>query len=148
MRCLVVFLLGSDATKTMGQALLFNPCLVFLLQWWSKFEVWDWCSYYNDDWSLRFEGGVLQIFNGGGWLVGYGCSCSGLAIGMWLFWFVPKFGNGYVFVPIWVWWCGCSNLFWWFVVVLFGWSGSFGWWMWLFFFGWWMWLFWLVDQGV
>ena len=29
---LVVFLLGSDATMTMGQALLFGPCLVFLLQ--------------------------------------------------------------------------------------------------------------------
>ena len=152
----MVFLLGSDATNTMGQALLFDPCLVFLLQWWSEFEVWDWCSYCNDDQSLRFEGGVLQIFNGGGWLVGYRCSCSNLAMGMWLFWFIPKFGNGYMFVPIWVWWCGCFDLFWWFVVVLFGWlrslDGGFGCSMWMvdvvFLFGWWMRLFCLVDRGI
>ena len=57
-----------------------------------------WCSYCNDDrslksetgvptatmigGSLKFEGGVLQIFNGGGWLVGYGCSCFSLGMGM------------------------------------------------------------------
>ena len=44
-------------------------------------------SYNIDDWSLRSEGGVLQIFSGVGWLVGwlvwwYGCSCSGLGMGM------------------------------------------------------------------
>ena len=55
-----------------------------------------------------------------GWLVQwYGCSCFGLRMGMWLFWFFPiwvwvrgcfDLGMGMLlfwFVPIWVWVCGC-----------------------------------------
>ena len=99
-----------------------------------EFEVWGWCSYSDDDRSLRSKSGVLQIFSGGGWLVGlvvyvvliwvWVCDCFDLF----------QFGYGYVIIPIWVWWCGYFDLFrwvwgeWWMVdgsVVLGLWLGVF-----------------------
>ena len=73
--------------------------VVYLQQRWSEFEVWGWCSLDFQWWWLV------------GWFSGM-CSCFDL--GMVCDYFdLFQFGYRYVVIQIWVWWCGCFDLFRW-----------------------------------